>query len=92
VVKRHHQIEFASGSLVFPGGKTHGGVADERWTSHAIGWDDLDAVQRTLRVGAIREALEETGFLLAQTAQGAPFKGPCDAAVRSAVDKGRVHR
>ncbi len=90
MVKRHHQIDFASGALVFPGGKTHGGDADERWTSHAIGWDDLDAVQRTLRVGAIREAFEETGILLAQTAQGAPFVDPCDVAVRSAVDAGEV--
>jgi 8-oxo-dGTP pyrophosphatase MutT (NUDIX family) len=25
MVKRHHQIDFASGALVFPGGKTHAG-------------------------------------------------------------------
>lgn len=90
MVKRHHQIDFASGALVFPGGKTHDGDADARWAGHAIGWDDLDAVQRTLRIGAIREAFEETGILLAQTAQGTPFEDPCDAAVRSAVDAGEV--
>lgn len=90
MVKRHHQIDFASGALVFPGGKTHEGDADQRWAEHAIGWHDLDPVQRTLRVGAIREAFEETGILLAQTAQGAPFEDPCDAAVRSAVDAGEV--
>lgn len=90
MVKRHHQIDFASGALVFPGGKTHSGDTDERWRSHAIGWDDLDPVQRTLRVGAIREAFEETGILLAQTAQGAPFEDPCDVALRSAVDAGEI--
>ena len=25
MVRRHHQIDFASGALVFPGGKTHAG-------------------------------------------------------------------
>lgn len=90
MVKRHHQIDFASGALVFPGGKTHDGDADERWAEHSIGWHDLDPVQRTLRVAAIREAFEETGILLAQTAKGAPFEDPCDVAVRSAVDAGEV--
>lgn len=72
MVKRHHQIDFAWGALVFPGGKTHGGDADERWADRAIGWNFLDPVQRTLRIGAIREAFDETGILLAQTAQEAP--------------------
>ena len=31
MVKRHHQIDFASGALVFPGGKTHAGDADPAW-------------------------------------------------------------
>ena len=30
MVKRHHQIDFASGALVFPGGKTHAGDHDPR--------------------------------------------------------------
>ncbi|KTE78467.1 NUDIX hydrolase [Sphingopyxis sp. A083] len=90
MVKRHHQIDFASGALVFPGGKTHDGDADERWVEHAIGWEELDPVQRALRIGAVREAFEETGILLAQTAQGAPFEDPCDASVRRAVDAGDV--
>ncbi|KTE37755.1 MULTISPECIES: NUDIX hydrolase [unclassified Sphingopyxis] len=90
MVKRHHQIDFASGALVFPGGKTHDGDKDERWSEHAIGWNNLDAVQRTLRIGAIREAFEETGILLAQTAQGAPFEGACDASARSAVETGEI--
>ena len=28
MVKRHHQIDFASGALVFPGGKTHPGALE----------------------------------------------------------------
>lgn len=88
MVKRHHQIDFASGALVFPGGKTHDGDADERWSEHVIGWDSLDTVQRTLRIGAIREAFEEAGILLAQTSNGALFEAACDPAVRRAVDSG----
>ena len=88
MVKRHHQIDFASGALVFPGGKTHEGDADPRWADHAIGWDALDPVQRTLRIGAIREAFEEAGILLAADADGRPFKEACDANVRRAVDTG----
>lgn len=90
MVKRHHQIDFASGALVFPGGKTHAGDSDERWAEFAMGWDGLDAVQRTLRIGAIREAFEEAGILLAQTADGAPFEAPCEVSVRSAVDTGEL--
>lgn len=90
MVKRHHQIDFASGALVFPGGKTHDGDNDERWAENAIGWSELDAVQRTLRIGALREAFEETGILLAQTDQGAPFEGTCDPAARSAIEAGEV--
>jgi 8-oxo-dGTP pyrophosphatase MutT (NUDIX family) len=90
MVKRHHQIDFASGALVFPGGKTHAGDGDQGWSQHALGWDQLDAVQGTLRIGAIREAFEEAGILLAQSSDGEPFEAPCDASVRSAVDAGEL--
>ncbi len=90
MVKRHHQIDFASGALVFPGGKTHTGDGDERWAEYTLGWGELDVVQRTLRIGAIREAFEEAGILLAQSADGTPFEAPCDAAVRRAVDAGEA--
>jgi 8-oxo-dGTP pyrophosphatase MutT (NUDIX family) len=90
MVKRHHQIDFASGALVFPGGKTHAGDCDERWAGHSLGWDNLDAMQRTLRIGAIREAFEEAGVLLAQHADGTLFEAACDPSVRSAVDAGET--
>lgn len=88
MVKRHHQIDFASGALVFPGGKTHEGDADPEWESHANGWDSLDSVQRGLRVAAIREVYEEAGILLAHHADGRPFADGCDPATRAAVDRG----
>jgi 8-oxo-dGTP pyrophosphatase MutT (NUDIX family) len=90
MVKRHHQIDFASGALVFPGGKTHAGDADPAWAEHCIGWDAFDDEQRTLRIGSIREAFEEAGILMAEHADGRHFADPCDLAVREAVDRGET--
>ena len=90
MVKRHHQIDFASGALVFPGGKTHAGDSDEAWADLAVGWSDFDPLQRTLRIGAIREAFEEAGILLASRADGGPLGPVGDLALRKAVDKGEV--
>lgn len=65
MVVRHHQIDFASGALVFPGGKVD--VQDESTASHArAGGGTLSAAQVALRVAAIREAYEESGILLAR--------------------------
>jgi 8-oxo-dGTP pyrophosphatase MutT (NUDIX family) len=75
MVKRHHQIDFASGALVFPGGKTHQGDHDPRWAGHVTGWETTPADERALRIAAIREVYEEAGVLLARDLQGAIFHG-----------------
>lgn len=75
MVKRHHQIDFASGALVFPGGKTHAGDHDPLWREHASGWDAAPEAERALRIAAIREAYEETGVLLARDGRGEVFAG-----------------
>jgi len=75
MVKRHHQIDFASGALVFPGGKTHAGDHDPAWEGRTIGWAASEPLDRPLRIAAVREAYEETGILLARHADGAPFRG-----------------
>lgn len=90
MVKRHHQIDFASGALVFPGGKTHAGDADPAWADHCVGWDAFDDTQRILRIGAIREAFEEAGILLAERLDGGAFADACDLEVRAAVDRGET--
>ena len=90
MVKRHHQIDFASGALVFPGGKTHAGDHDQAWAEHCSGWEAFDDEQRILRIGAIREAFEEAGILLAERLDGSTFGEACDPAVREAVDAGRT--
>jgi 8-oxo-dGTP pyrophosphatase MutT (NUDIX family) len=75
MVKRHHQIDFASGALVFPGGKTHAGDHDPAWAGRTLGWEGAKPDDRPLRIAAIREAYEETGILLARHADGGHFRG-----------------
>ncbi len=86
MVKRHHQIDFASGALVFPGGKTHGGDHDPLWAGHVLGWDAVAPEERPLRIAAIREAYEEAAIIMARDLSGAPFCGDDRAAeAREAV-------
>lgn len=71
MVERHHQIDFATGALVFPGGKVDPADADPRLRARcgeSLAGDD-DA--RALRVAAIRETFEECGVLLARERGGA---------------------
>lgn len=63
MVRRHHQIDFASGALVFPGGKTDPQDEDPRLQERYDGpRDDL----LVYRIAAVREAFEECGVLLAR--------------------------
>jgi 8-oxo-dGTP pyrophosphatase MutT (NUDIX family) len=62
MVQRHHQIDFATGAMVFPGGKVEAADADPRLCGPA----ELDADARTVRAAAIRETFEECGVLLAR--------------------------
>jgi 8-oxo-dGTP pyrophosphatase MutT (NUDIX family) len=60
---RHHAIEFASGALVFPGGKVDAGDSDPAWADLAA----IDAQsERTYIVAAARETFEEAGLVLAR--------------------------
>lgn len=91
MVKRHHQIDFASGALVFPGGKTAPGDHDEAWAGHCLAWETTDPDQRPLRIAAIREAYEETGIILGARADGSAFDGDEWAhSQRQAVDRGEL--
>ena len=66
MVKRHHQIDFASGALVFPGGKVDAHDRDPALRAHADGGDALDVLRLSLAACAIREGFEESGILLAR--------------------------
>jgi 8-oxo-dGTP pyrophosphatase MutT (NUDIX family) len=73
MVKRHHQIDFVAGALVFPGGKLEKGDSDEALNQYLDGGADWTAEMRSLGVGAIREAFEESGILLARDARTGDF-------------------
>ena len=86
MVKRHHQIDFASGALVFPGGKIHAGDHDPAWEGRTLDWGASLPRKRPLRIAAIREAYEETGILLARHCDQAPFAGD----ERAAAARGEI--
>ena len=66
MVVRHHEIDFASGALVFPGGKADPNDFDDGLLARLDG-ADTDPTLRGIQVAAIREAFEECGILLART-------------------------
>ncbi|MEL6661382.1 MAG: NUDIX hydrolase [Pseudomonadota bacterium] len=94
MVKRHYEIDFASGALVFPGGKTCADDASGEWDALFDGTTDED--ERVAQIAAIRELYEEAGVLLArkenQRGAGAPLIGPAEVEplqpYRGAVDRG----
>jgi 8-oxo-dGTP pyrophosphatase MutT (NUDIX family) len=90
MVKRHHQIDFAAGALVFPGGKTHAGDHDPAWADHALGWESVGEDGAPLRIAAIREAYEEAGVLLARDVDGRIYVGEAAIDVRAAVADDRM--
>ncbi len=93
MVKRHYEIDFASGALVFPGGKAHEEDEDPAWADWTDG--DFTGEEQAARVSAIREAYEESGILLARPRQsrgkGAALVGQTVAKklapMRGAVDR-----
>ncbi|MGB0506270.1 MAG: NUDIX domain-containing protein, partial [Pikeienuella sp.] len=96
LVKRHHEVDFASGAYVFPGGKIAPGDQAGDWENQTDG--DFTGEELALRIGAIREAFEESGLLLARHANsrgvGAPLVGSdialALAPMRAPVDRGEV--
>jgi 8-oxo-dGTP pyrophosphatase MutT (NUDIX family) len=73
MVKRHHQIDFVAGALVFPGGKVEKGDSDAALNEFFDGGAEWTDAMRALGAGAIREAFEESGILLARDASHGDF-------------------
>lgn len=78
MVVRHHEIDFAAGALVFPGGRME--AADE---AVALRWAPADPLG-SFKAAAIREAFEECGVLMAR-AEGE--EGLVPAARAAALDR-----
>lgn len=70
MVQRHHRVDFATGAMVFPGGKVEPSDADPALLPRCTGAEALDEAARALRVAAVRETFEEAGVLLARSDDG----------------------
>jgi 8-oxo-dGTP pyrophosphatase MutT (NUDIX family) len=94
MVVRHHQIDFASGALVFPGGSIDADDAVVARDTALVGSSHgLDEAAVAFRVGAVRETFEECGILLAREAGSkqlvtAARASEIEAAHRVALNKG----
>jgi len=105
MVKRHYEIDFASGALVFPGGKANDEDSEPAWSN----WIDgkFSGSEQAARVSAIREAYEEAGIILARPraarGEGAalvgqdiveslnPMRGPVDRREQSFLELMQKH-
>jgi 8-oxo-dGTP pyrophosphatase MutT (NUDIX family) len=64
---RHHEIEFSSGALVFPGGSVDAGDSDIIARPELYsGGERNDSAELSFKIAAIRETFEESGILLAR--------------------------
>src|SRR5512140_3857485 len=64
---RHHQIEFNSGALVFPGGSVDKGDQEIAGKPELYAGDEgLAAEALGFRIAGVRETFEESGILLAR--------------------------
>jgi 8-oxo-dGTP pyrophosphatase MutT (NUDIX family) len=88
MVERHANIGFAGGALVWPGGKIDPADYDAGWLEAARELENHEPDERAARVGAIREAYEECGLLLA-TRDSMPVGEHADSLtnMRQRVDK-----
>ena len=88
MVVRHHEIDFASGALVFPGGKVDAEDA-------SAAWNDLGAAaptkpDRSFLVAAGRETFEEAGLVLARRQDSAELIDAGDADRLVGLHRGRL--
>lgn len=93
MVKRHHQIDFVAGALVFPGGKVHAGDREPCLHDHIDTAPDWSQERRATAVAAIREAFEESGILFAREEAGGMVSAERLALLgetRAQLEKGEV--
>jgi 8-oxo-dGTP pyrophosphatase MutT (NUDIX family) len=88
---RHHEIEFASGALVFPGGSIDPGDQDiiDRPKLYDNG-ERYDDATLKFRIAAIRETFEESGILLARSQGETDLIAPTRAAAIAEAHRGAL--
>ena len=65
MVVRHHEIDFASGALVFPGGKVDRNDYDEKLKNLSYIDKESESENLPIKIAAIRESFEEANVLFA---------------------------
>ncbi len=65
MVVRHHEIDFASGALVFPGGKVDKNDYDEKLKNLSYIDEESSSENLPFKIAAIRESFEEANVLFA---------------------------
>jgi 8-oxo-dGTP pyrophosphatase MutT (NUDIX family) len=80
MVVRHHAIEFASGALVFPGGKLDDDDGADHWGGMISSTEPPStaaamALDPAFRIAAVRETFEEAGLLIARRRGAAGLLG-----------------
>ena len=65
MVVRNHEIDFASGALVFPGGKVDKNDYDENLKNLSYIDEESDTENLSFKIAAIRESFEEANVLFA---------------------------
>lgn len=75
MVVRNRAVAFASGALVFPGGKVDSQDHDLINSDLTEGFATLEPFEASCRIAALREAYEEAGILLAHKADGSRLSG-----------------
>ncbi|MGH6888828.1 MAG: NUDIX hydrolase [Rhizomicrobium sp.] len=94
MVKRHHEIAFAAGALVFPGGRVDRSDRDPEIAALADGLDGLAPDLHPIAVAALRESFEEAGILVAREDETGDFigSGRCQALqyCREEIEEGAI--
>ncbi len=76
MVVRHHQIDFASGALVFPGGKVDAADSNPDLRNHLPKGLSTEDDLLSFKIASIREAFEECNILLARDKTDGQLIGP----------------
>ena len=70
MVVRHHEIDFAAGALVFPGGKVDQSDYDKELNQYLCEEESSDRDNIHFKIAAIRECFEEANVLFAKNKNG----------------------
>jgi 8-oxo-dGTP pyrophosphatase MutT (NUDIX family) len=70
MVVRHHEIDFAAGAFVFPGGKVDKSDYDKKLNQYSCEEEHSDKENIPFKIAAVRECFEEANILFAKNKDG----------------------